>query len=146
MILYIVQMFLLLGPRTEVCSATSFGQPGDKHGGRTPTLLYKRPVGSNDYGIAHRTWPMGTRIRITHIKSGKSALGVVLDRGTYGMRDEKGWFNSKRKKNKKRAAKLLAEKGEDAYCGCADITWPMADLIGHKGRDRIKLERLRRRK
>lgn len=139
----LLQIFLALHqPRTITCSATSFGQHGDKHGGRTSTLLYKRPVGPKDFGIAHRTWKLGSRIRITNLKNGKSAVGVVLDRGTYGMRDAKGWFNSKRKKNRRRAKKLLLEKGEAAYCGCADITYPLADAIGHKGRGKVKITRL----
>lgn len=128
------------------CSATSFGQPGDKHGGRTPTLLYNRPVGPNDMGIAHRTWPLGARIKITNVKTNKTAFGVVLDRGTYGMRDENGWFNSKRKKNKNRAKSLLALRGEDAYCGCADITYGLAKRIGHTGRNKVTLTLLGKQK
>lgn len=147
--IYLLQLFLMLDPqpRTVTCSATSFGQHGDKHGGRTPTLLYNRPVGPKDFGIAHRTWPLGARIEITNLRTGKSARGVVLDRGTYGMRDENGWFNSKRKKNKKRAAKLIARVGKkEAYCGCADITYPLAKRIGHKGRNKVKIKLLRKRK
>lgn len=144
--IWFLQLFLMLDaqPRTITCSATSFGQRGDKHGGRTPTLLYKRPVGPKDFGIAHRTWPLGARIKITNLRNGKSARGVVLDRGTYGMRDEEGWFNSKRKKHKRRAKRLLAKVGEDAYCGCADITYPLAKRIGHRGRNKVKITLLRR--
>lgn len=142
MIPYIILIILNLPSSPHTCSATSFGQPGDKHGGRTPTLLYKRPVGPQDMGIAHRTWPMGARIKITHSKTGVSALGVVLDRGTWGMRDSKGWFNSRKTKNKRRGKQLYALIGEKAYCGCADITYGLAQVIGHRGRDLVTIELL----
>lgn len=151
MILLIIPLIITLNTPTKVtCSATSFGRPGDKHGGRTPTLLYKRPVGPKDFGLAHRTWPLGARVKITNTRNGKSSIGVVLDRGTYGMRDSKGWFNSKKrfkskartKLNRLRAKKLLLEKGEAAYCGCGDLTYPTADKIGHRGRNEVELELL----
>jgi hypothetical protein len=132
----LLKLFLLIPPRTEVCSATVFGYPGDKHGGRTPTLLYKRPVAPGDMGIAHRTWPIGARIKITNLKNKKSARGVVLDRGPYGKIDEDGnWFNSRRHRDR-----------EGTYRGCADVTPDLAEAIGHRGRTKVKIRLLRKRK
>jgi len=114
-----------------ICLSTIFGMPGDKHGGRSPTVLYKRPVSATDMGIAHRTWPMGSRIRITNLRTKKSATGVVLDRGPYGKTDATGWFNAR--KQRKRAGK---------YRGCADLTPALARAIGHDGFDRVRIEKI----
>ncbi len=127
-----------------ICMSTFFGQPCDKHGGRSNTVLYGRPVEFADKGIAHRTWLMGAKIRITNLRTGLSEEGVVLDRGPYGMRDAEGWFNSRLPENAERAATLLEELGEEAYCGCADVVWGTAFRIGfgREGREEIRLERL----
>lgn len=119
-----------------ICMSTIFGYPGDGHGGRTPTVLYGRPVSPSDMGIAHRTWPMGARIRITNLRTKLSSFGVILDRGPYGKLDKDGrWFNSRRYRS--RAGK---------YRGCADLTPALAKAIGHDGRDRVRLKLLRRRR
>lgn len=131
--IYLLQLFLLLQPRSEVCSATVFGYLGDGYGGRTPTLLYKRPVHPGDRGIAHRTWPMGTFIKITNLKNERSAFGLVIDRGPYGKLDANGdWFNSRRHRD--RVGK---------YRGCADVTPDLAEAIGHRGRTLVKITRWR---
>jgi hypothetical protein len=133
---WLLQLFLLLDiqPRTETCMATVFGYPGDKHGGRTSTLLYDRPVEPGDMGIAHRTWPIGTFIKITNVETKEAAFGVVLDRGPYGKVGPKGkWFNSR--KERKRKGK---------YRGCADVTPDLAAAIGHEGRTRVRIKRWKR--
>jgi len=116
-----------------VCWSTIFGYPGDGHGGRTPTVLHGRPVSATDMGIAHRTWKMGSRVRVTNLRTKKSALGVVLDRGPYGKLDSAGaWFNSRRERQ--RVGK---------FRGCADLTPALAVAIGHDGRDRVMIERMK---
>ena len=120
--------------KTIICLSTIFGQPGDAYGGRTPTIYYKRPVSSTDMGIAHRTWPMGRRVRVTNLRTGRSVVGLVIDRGPWGKRDKAGnWFNSRRERKR---------VGE--YCGCADLTPALAEAIGHDGKDRVRLELLGR--
>ncbi len=121
----------------QVCMSTVFGYPGDGHGGRTNTILHKRPVRADDVGIAHRTLPMGSKVRVMNLRTGLSAVGVVLDRGPYGKKDAKGvWFNSRQPKSNR------ARKGR--YLGCADLTPTMGKLIRHNmGRDRIRIERLK---
>lgn len=32
---------------------------------------------------AHKTWPMGTRVRVTHLSSGRHAVVRINDRGPY---------------------------------------------------------------
>ena len=33
--------------------------------------------------VAHKTLPFGTKVKVTNLKNGKSAIGVVVDRGPY---------------------------------------------------------------
>lgn len=76
---------------------------------------------------------MGARIRITNLRTKLSAEGVVLDRGPYGKLDKDGrWFNSRRHRSRR-----------GRYRGCADLTPALAKAIGHDGRDRVRLERIR---
>ncbi len=137
----IILALVLSWSRPVTCDSTIFGFPGDRYGGRTPTVLTGKPVTPADIGIAHRTWKMGTLVHVTNKRTGLTATGIVLDRGPYGMIDENGWFNSRRERA--RAAALLKRKGQKAYRGCADLTPALAALIGHRGRDIIILRRAR---
>jgi len=126
------------GGRT--CDSTIFGFKGDEYGGRSPTVLTGKPVTDADVGIAHRTWRMGTRVKIKNLRTGLVATGIVLDRGPYGMVDENGWFNSMLEKDRAKA-RILKVGRRKAYRGCADITPSFAKKLGHIGRDKIKLWR-----
>lgn len=120
----------------QVCMSTQFGHIGDGYGGRTPTLLYDRPVEPGDMGIAHRTWPIGATIKIRNLKTGLIAYGKVIDRGPYGKVDEAGkWFNARRERDRK-----------GRYRGCADLTPDLARSIGHKGKTKVKITLLRSRR
>lgn len=115
--------------KTMVCLATQFGHPGDGHGGRTPTILTKKPVTPSDIGIAHRTWPIGSVVLVANIRTNKSVLAVVIDRGPYGKLDAQGrWFNARKERSR-----------EGAYRGCADLTPRLAKLIGHNRKERVRL-------
>lgn len=128
----------------QVCDSTIFGYTGDGYGGRTPTVLTGEPVKDYDFGIAHRTLPMGSVIKVQNLRTREVAVGVVLDRGPYGMIDARGWFNSAREKERARA--YIAEVGKrKAYRGCADITPALAQAISHRGRDRVRIWRGRAR-
>lgn len=39
------------------------------------------------YVCAHRTLPFGTQLRVTHVRSGKSVVVKVTDRGPFGYKD-----------------------------------------------------------
>ena len=41
------------------------------------------PYRSSAMVAAHRTWPLGTRVRVTHLHTGKSAIVRINDRGPY---------------------------------------------------------------
>jgi hypothetical protein len=121
---------------TVVCMSTIFGMPGDAHGGRTPTTLTGKPVRWFDVGIAHRRWKAGTRIRVENLRTGLAAFGVVIDSGPWGKRDSNGaWFNSRHP--------VANRTRKGTYRGCADLTPAMAALIGHNGREKVKITRTR---
>jgi hypothetical protein len=125
-------IILLLGMRSETCLSTEFGFPGDKYGGRTDTVLWKRPVRPGDMGIAHRRWPMGSWVVVENLRTGLSVIAQVADRGPYGKLDPKGaWFNGARDRDR---------VGE--WRGCADLMPDVVDAIDHNGKDRVKLTRL----
>lgn len=133
----------LMTTQTNVCRSTTFGQPGDKHGGTTNALGLGRPVNQTDLGIAHRTWPMWTMVKVTNTRTKKTAYGVVLDSGPYGMVDGAGWFSARAHgKMTERAKKRVAEVGQKAYRSCADLTYAFGIAVDHNGGDTIKLERL----
>lgn len=120
----------------QICLSTQFGHAGDGYGGRSPTILYDRPVSKKDIGIAHRRWPIGSKVLVVNVRTGLEAEAVVLDRGPYGKVDDDGkWFNGRKKKNRER---------EGEYRGCADLTPRLARLIGHKGLDPVVLILLKR--
>jgi rare lipoprotein A len=41
------------------------------------------PYRSRAMVAAHRTWPMGTMVRVTHVHTGQSAIVRINDRGPY---------------------------------------------------------------
>jgi rare lipoprotein A len=40
-------------------------------------------IGDQDLTAAHRTLPLGTKVRVTHRKSGKSVVVTITDRGPF---------------------------------------------------------------
>lgn len=128
--------------KTIICIATIFGFPGDKYGGRSPTVLYGRPVLPSDMGLALRSRKtLGKYFRVTNLRTKKSAIGRQIDTGPWGKLDNDGrWFNGAprfRERNRGRVGK---------WRGCADLTPALAKSIGHDGRERIKLELLKGRR
>jgi hypothetical protein len=115
--------------KPETCIATIFAQPGDKHaGGRSPWL--RRRVRPTDLGVAHRTRPLGSWVKVTNLRTGKSARVRVIDRGPYGKVDARGrWFNG---------ARYPRRRGR--YRGCVDLTVATARRIDHNGFERIRIE------
>jgi rare lipoprotein A len=53
---------------------------GKHHGG--PTASGER-FNKNAMTAAHRTFPMGTRVRVTNLKNGRSVVVRINDRGPY---------------------------------------------------------------
>jgi rare lipoprotein A len=45
-----------------------------------PNSLPKRRAGKDELTAAHRRWPLGTMVRVTHLKNGKSVIVRITDR------------------------------------------------------------------
>lgn len=109
---------------TEICSSTIFGQPGDKWAGGD-ALYLGRPVNRHDEGIAHRTLPLGSRVLVRNLRTGKSTYATVIDRGPYGAIYRGKWVLKKRARH------------PGTWRGCADLTPRTAQNIGHNGREQV---------
>jgi rare lipoprotein A len=46
-----------------------------------PNSLAKRRAGKDELTAAHNRLPLGTRVRVTHLKNGKSVVVRITDRG-----------------------------------------------------------------
>jgi hypothetical protein len=114
--------------QSETCIATIFAQPGDKHaGGRSPWL--RRRVRPTDLGVAHRTHPLGSWVKVTNLRTGKSVRVRVIDRGPYGKLDARGrWFNGARHPRRR-----------GRFRGCVDLTPATARRIDHNGFERVRV-------
>jgi len=110
-----------------ICIATIFGQAGDQHVGGKALALGRRVDPDNDYGIAHRTLPLGSIVTITNPRTGLAVRTEVIDRGPYGAIYRGNWVL---KRN-------AIAKGK--WRGCVDLTPLTAEAIGHNGYEPVKL-------
>lgn len=118
-----------LNAKSEICSSTIFGQPGDKWAGGD-ALYLRRPVNRHDEGIAHRTLPLGSRVVVRNLRTQQSAIATVIDRGPYGAVHKGKWVLKKRSRH------------PGKWRGCADLTPATAQAIGHNGRERVEVRPL----
>lgn len=51
-----------------------------------PKSLARRRAGKDELTAAHNSLPLGTLVRITHLRNGKSAIVRITDRGVKGRR------------------------------------------------------------
>lgn len=51
-----------------------------------PNSLAKRRAGKDELTAAHNRLPLGTRVRVTHLKNGKSVVVRITDRGITSRR------------------------------------------------------------
>jgi rare lipoprotein A len=72
-------------PRSQVGLASFYG-PG-LHGNRTASGAR---FDQRKLTAAHRTLPLGTRVRVTNLENGASVVVVINDRGPYGRSRRKG--------------------------------------------------------
>ncbi len=56
--------------------------PGDGHSGKE--CADGAPFTKERCHVAHRTWPLGSRVRVCYRRTGRCALSYVGDRGPYG--------------------------------------------------------------
>lgn len=153
LIRWILKLFLNMpliqandGAQVQLYYATIFALDGDLHVGGPSPCLNRMPVATDNI-IAHRSLPCGTKVRITNVRTGKSTVTYVGERGPYGACTHPGWIPSdptdplkpnpcpngywKVKKN------ILAP---GIWRGAADITPVVGAKIGHNGYELILLE------
>ncbi len=107
----------------ERCVSTIFGYPGDRWAGGN-ALLLKRPVNDSDFGVAHRTLPLGSKVLVCR---DTCALATVIDRGPYGAMHEGSWVLKRRKSD------------PGVWRGCLDTTPALAKALKHQGFDKVSV-------
>ena len=123
----------LLGTPSETCNATVFGGAADRHrGGPSRCLTPPRRIRADDHGIAHRTLPCGSWVLVTSRRTGRSVLTRVIDHGPYGAVDATGEWVLKRRRS---------DPGK--WKGCADLTYPVGEMLGIGGRGQVTIRRLK---
>lgn len=114
--------------------ATRFADEGDRwRGGKSPCL--GRRIEPDDVGIAHRTLPCGTRVRITNTRTGLSTVAPVITRGPYGACLDEGWTHGRCVdwQVKRRAT------DPGVWRGVVDLTPPVFAALGARSFDRVTL-------
>ena len=128
--------------KSETCNATIFGYPGDKwKGGDSP--YWHRPILPTDIGVAHRTLPLGSKVRVTNVRNGRSTVARVVDRGPFGRRNVRGrWYNGvevfrRARRRRRPIPTVMASKGVDGWRGCLDLLPIVAKRIGLNGFEKV---------
>lgn len=143
-----METFFVLLFSPQVCFATVFGTPGDKWAGGPAACTQKEIADhreSETMGIAHRTLPCGSKVKITNPRNGKTAKAVVVDRGPYGAGTPGHDWYVKRKKDEP-PPNHVCRKINDPEClprkwrGCVDLLPAVGKKIGLKGRGEVLLE------
>jgi len=157
---WIEQAFMMLAimmggqtsdPNVEVHYSSVFAQEykdgsRDKSmGGKSPCL--KRLVKASDNIIAHRTLPCGTKLRVTNVRTGKSILTVVGERGPYGACTAEDWSpidpDNWLKGNKCPSGKWVVKTKDTkpgVWRGAFDLTPYVQKKIGHNGFELVMVE------
>lgn len=137
-------LLVISGGDTEIGYSTQFAQVNrttgkrDKHaGGASPCI--RRLVRPTDNLIAHRTLPCGTKVRLTNLRTGKTTMTKVGERGPYGACTAEGWalgtpcppgFWQVKKK----------EEDEGEWRGSFDLTPRVGRALKHNGFELVMLE------
>lgn len=127
---------------TQVCYATTFAQKGDKHlGGDSPYL--KRAIRPTDKGIAHREFPLGSLVELLNIRTNRSTVARVIDRGPFGAVGKNGkWKNDVERF--RRARRNGEPIPRDGWRACVDMTPATAKAIGANGMEPVFVRRVKR--
>ena len=101
--------------------AARYADPGDAWD--TGELACPQLAEESVRGVAHRTAPCGTRLRICSARACVDA--VVIDRGPYGAQTAQGWRLRRR-----------LRRGE-RYIGELDLRAPLARALGIRGKEMV---------
>lgn len=132
---------IMFGGEGEIGKASTFSIYGDKYNPpNQPLACEPRIIRARgkiywakilNKGIAHRTLPCGSKVRIYHIHRGKiiSADAYVVDRGPYGVQIKNKWYLRKKLRN-----------GEK-YRGIVDVLYPLAKKLKLNGMGYVFLQK-----
>lgn len=111
----------------ETGKATRFAYPGDRLDGDKMRCLGRR-LHDGEQGIAHRTLPCGTMVRVTNLRTGRSVVAPVVDRGPWGAMLDGAWVVKRRRRD------------PGVWRGIADLAPATVEALGHRSFDRVRLE------
>lgn len=111
----------------ETGKATRFAYVGDRQDGDTMRCLGRR-LYDGEQGIAHRTLPCGTLVRVTNLRTGRSVVAPVVDRGPWGAMLDGAWVVKRRRRD------------PGVWRGIADLAPATVAALQHRSFDRVRLD------
>lgn len=147
-----------LSPRQpRACLATVFANI-DKATGKVEKMAgeqffcTRKKTNPKVFGIAHRSWPCGTKVLIVNIRNGRSVVAPVIDRGPYWAvarrcsRDAIGFASHACWRNGKPVVKKRLIHRKWTHGNCVDVTPPVARRLRLRGKEPVIIYRLPRRR
>lgn len=140
------------GSNIEVDYASGFAHVDPKTGKRDkwaggPSPCIYRLVKPTDNLIAHRTLPCGTKVRLTNLRTGKTTVSYVGERGPYGACTYPGWqkWQTKHPYNAAPCPRgywrvKLRKKDRGVWRGAFDLTPRVRKALEHNGFELVLLE------
>lgn len=127
--------------------------PGDGHSGKT--CADGKPFTKERCHIAHRSWPLGSRVRICARRTKRCTLTFVGDRGPFGACDHKGIAKRAHRRNGRLIYKhqclgrwmvKIRRTDPGTWRGVADLSRCVAKKLGTRGLHAVRLELLRKKR
>jgi hypothetical protein len=130
-------LVLLLAPHVELGLASAYGWPGDDNGRFACRRILIKRLGLRGWeralarGVAHRSLPCGSTVRLYDLASKRRATATVVDRGPYGALIGKRWVLKR------------TEEDPGVWRGVLDTLPPTAARLRLSGLDPILLQVVR---
>lgn len=127
--------------------------PGDGLSGKT--CADGKPFTKERCHIAHRSWPLGSRVRVCAKDTGRCALSFVGDRGPFGACDHKGISTHVQRRNGRLIYKYqclgrwmvkIRHRDPGTWRGIADLSKCVARKLRTRGLHEVRLELLKKRR
>lgn len=124
--------------------------PGDGHSGKT--CADGKPFTRTRCHIAHRSWPLGSKVRVCSRKTGRCTISFVGDRGPFGACDHLGMATRTTRRNGKVYYKWacfgkwrvkIRRSDPGTWRGIADLSKCVWKKIGGPGMQDIRLDLLK---
>ena len=125
--------------RVQVGLATVYW-PGDGHSGKV--CADGKPFTKERCHIAHRSWPMGSKVRVCSKKTRRCTITYIGDRGPFGACDDKGLRENFACRG--RWTVKIHRRDPGTWRGIADLSKCVWRKIGGPGLQVIQLELLKR--